>query len=101
MKRPIWAAVVTVMMTAAIGAVPAHAAVTLTTTTTAAAEAAVAAVAEGDPIDPPLYDETADGGTVRVNVVTKDRTDLPDAAAAGTTRQSFETLPVVTLEVDK
>ncbi|MDX3455832.1 S8 family serine peptidase, partial [Streptomyces sp. ME02-8801-2C] len=33
--------------------------------------------------------------------VTKDRTDLPDAAAAGTTRQSFETLPVVTLEVDK
>ncbi|MEU6230751.1 S8 family serine peptidase [Streptomyces sp. NPDC047042] len=95
MKRPIWAAVVTVMMTAAIGAVPAHAAVTLTTTTTAAA------AAEGDPIDPPLYDETADGGTVRVNVVTKDRTDLADAAAVGTMMQSFETLPVVTLEVDK
>ncbi|MEW1829365.1 S8 family serine peptidase [Streptomyces sp. NPDC088196] len=95
MKRPIWAAVVTVVMTAAVGAVPAHAVASLGTLATAAEEAA------GDPVDQPLYDETADGGTVRVNVVTKSRTDLPAATAVGTMMKSFTTLPVVTLRVDQ
>ncbi len=41
------------------------------------------------------------GGTVRVNVVTENRTDLSAAASAGETVQSFETMPVVTLKVDR
>ncbi|MBL3670499.1 proprotein convertase P-domain-containing protein [Streptomyces sp. M2CJ-2] len=79
------------MITASLGALPAHAAAPLSTTT--------AAGTTSDPIDPPLYDETADGGTVRVNVVTESRTDLADAAEAGDTLQSFDTLPVITLKV--
>ncbi|MFF3406592.1 S8 family serine peptidase [Streptomyces sp. NPDC002742] len=93
MKRPIWAAVITVVMTVTIGTVPAHAAAALGTT--------AAAETTDDPVAAPLYDETAGGGTVRVNVVTKSRTDLPGAAAIGTMMQSFRTLPVVTLKVDE
>ncbi|WP_405742911.1 proprotein convertase P-domain-containing protein [Streptomyces sp. NBC_00028] len=77
-------------MTVSLGVIPAY-----------AAEIPTTAVTESDPVDPPLYDETADGGTVRVNVVTEDRGDLSNAASAGETLLSFQTLPVVTLEVDK
>jgi len=90
MKRQIWATVATVLMTVSLGAIPAY-----------ATEISSPAVTESDPIDPPLYDETADGGTVRVNVVTEDRGDIATAASAGETRLSFKTLPMVTLEVDK
>jgi subtilisin-like proprotein convertase family protein/subtilisin family serine protease len=93
MRRLIWASVLTSVMTVSLGAIPAHAAATQTTTATTATTA-------GDPIDPPLYDETADGDTVRVNVVTENRADLADAASAGQTVQSFDTLPIVTLRVD-
>ncbi|MBT2675950.1 proprotein convertase P-domain-containing protein [Streptomyces sp. ISL-14] len=81
------------MITASLGAIPAHAAAP--SSTTAAAETT------SDPVDPPLYDETADGGRVRVNVVTEKRADLAGAATAGDTLQSFDTLPVVTLKVDR
>ncbi|MFI9831912.1 proprotein convertase P-domain-containing protein [Streptomyces sp. NPDC051913] len=77
-------------MTVSLGVIPAY-----------AAEISTTAVTESDPVDPPLYDETADGKTVRVNVVTEDRGDLSNAASAGETLLSFQTLPVVTLEVDK
>ncbi|MFE2531352.1 S8 family serine peptidase, partial [Streptomyces sp. NPDC059371] len=53
-----------------------------------------------DPVDPPLYDKTANGGKVRVNVLTKERADLSAAAATGKTMQSFATLPLVTVKVD-
>jgi subtilisin family serine protease len=58
----------------------------------------------GDPVDPALHDEVADGGTVRVNVVTRSRGDLPAAARAGKTGKALKTLstlPVTTLNVDK
>ncbi|MFI9340337.1 proprotein convertase P-domain-containing protein [Streptomyces sp. NPDC052773] len=94
MKRPLWSSAVTLaLVTASLGALPAHAAVPQSTP--------AATAASGDPVDPPLYDETADGGTVRVNVVTENRTDLSGAASAGDTVQTFQTLPLVTLKVDR
>ncbi|MEU4083325.1 S8 family serine peptidase [Streptomyces aureus] len=60
-----------------------------------------AAAATPDPVDPPLYDKTANGGKVRVNVVTKQRADLSAAAGTGRTVQTFRTLPLVTVKVDK
>jgi subtilisin-like proprotein convertase family protein/subtilisin family serine protease len=102
MKRRIWTTVVTTVMTVTLGAIPAHAVTSLGTTAATAAEDDLAGSAtQGDPIDPPLYEETADGDTVRVNVVTENRDDLSSAASAGVTVQSFSTLPVVTLRVDR
>ncbi|MFG2354163.1 proprotein convertase P-domain-containing protein [Streptomyces sp. NPDC048521] len=101
MKRRMWTTVVTAVMTVTFGAIPAHATTAEDTGTATTAGSGTAAAAEGDPIDPPLYDATAGGGTVRVNVVTENRADLSSAASAGQTVQSFETLPVVTLRVDK
>jgi subtilisin-like proprotein convertase family protein/subtilisin family serine protease len=60
-----------------------------------------ASVAENDPVGPSLLRMAQDRGTVRVNVVTKDRADLPSATAAGMRVQSFDRLPMVTLKVDK
>ncbi|MFV2117819.1 proprotein convertase P-domain-containing protein [Streptomyces sp. Act-28] len=93
MKRRIWTAVIGTVMTTILGTVPVYAAASSSTDT--------AAAAEDDPVDPPLYDSTADGGTVRVNVVTEDRADLPSAAAVGQTVLAFDKLPVVTLKVDR
>ncbi|MER7625228.1 S8 family serine peptidase [Streptomyces sp. NPDC126503] len=91
MKKTIWATVVAVAMTTTLGSIPAQAAAPTSTT----------AAATGEVIDPPLYDRTAGGHTVRVNVLTKSRTDIPEAATAGETKQSFAALPVVTLRVDR
>ncbi|NUR64773.1 MAG: peptidase S8, partial [Streptomyces sp.] len=93
MNRRIWAAVITSVMAATLSAIPAHATDTTSTTSTA--------TTADDPIDPPLYDQTADGDTVRVNVVTESRADLSSAASVGDTLQSFDTLPIVTLRVNK
>ncbi|WP_426368030.1 S8 family serine peptidase [Streptomyces sp. E-08] len=94
MKRTIWATVVTAMTAVTLGAaIPAHA-VTPASTTTAAGAAA-------DPVDPPLYDQTAGGDKVRVNVVTQTLADVATAATAGEKKQEFETVPVVTLKVDR
>ncbi|WP_254705609.1 S8 family peptidase [Streptomyces vilmorinianum] len=92
MRRPIWATVVTAMMTVTLGAIPANAAPVNAGTTTPTA---------ADPIDPALHDEVADGGTVRVNVVTRSRADLPAAARAGKALQTLAALPVTTLNVDE
>ncbi|WP_037803686.1 S8 family peptidase, partial [Streptomyces resistomycificus] len=103
MNRRIWTTVVTTVMTMALGAIPAHAVTTASITAvagTAQDDPAGTATAD-DPIDPPLYDDTADGDTVRVNVVTENRDDLSSAASAGETVQSFSTLPIVTLRVDR
>ncbi|MFI5808179.1 S8 family serine peptidase [Streptomyces sp. NPDC051561] len=94
MKRTIWATVVTTMTVVTLGAaIPAYA-VTPQGTATAAEAAA-------DPVDPPLYDRTVSGGKVRVNVVTETLADVADAARAGEKKQEFETVPVVTLKVDR
>ncbi|MFJ9729343.1 proprotein convertase P-domain-containing protein [Streptomyces sp. NPDC101209] len=54
-----------------------------------------------DPVDPPLRTKTRDDATVRVNVVTKSRADLPGAVTAGRKLQSFDKLPLATLRVGK
>ncbi|WP_234329221.1 MULTISPECIES: proprotein convertase P-domain-containing protein [unclassified Streptomyces] len=60
-----------------------------------------ASAAQHDPVDASLRAKTRGDGTVRVNVVTKNRADLPDAATVGKKMQSFDKLPLVTLRVDK
>ncbi|MFI6523827.1 hypothetical protein [Streptomyces uncialis] len=52
------------------------------------------------PVDPPLFDKTQGGGTVRVNVVTNRRADLASASAAGETLVSYDTVPMVTLRTN-
>ncbi|MEV0188589.1 S8 family serine peptidase [Kitasatospora purpeofusca] len=74
------------------------------TSASAPAPAPVSASASAEqpgPVDPPLFDRTRDGRTVRVNVVTDRRTDLASATGAGPTLVSYDTLPVVTLRVDE
>ena len=95
MNRRIWATVVTTVTIAALSALPAHAAVPSSPSSTATT------ATEDDPIDPPLYDATSGGETVRVNVVTESRDDLSSAASVGETLQTFATLPIVTLRVDR
>ncbi len=56
--------------------------------------------AERPVIDPALPAKTDDGRKIRVNVVTKSRSDLPAATAAGTPLRTFSRYPVVTLRVD-
>ncbi|MFB8235950.1 S8 family serine peptidase [Kitasatospora purpeofusca] len=56
---------------------------------------------EVGPVDPPLFDSTRNGRTVRVNVVTERRADLASATDAGPTLVSYDTLPMVTLRVDQ
>ncbi|WP_055731150.1 S8 family serine peptidase [Kitasatospora sp. MBT66] len=60
---------------------------------------ASASAEEAGPVDPPLFDSTRNGRTVRVNVVTDRRTDLASATDAGPTLVSYDTLPMVTLRV--
>ncbi|MGW8361654.1 S8 family serine peptidase [Streptomyces wedmorensis] len=90
--RPIWAmaAVTAVVLFTAL---PANAA--------PQPDAVPAASAEPDPVDPPLLDATADGSTVRVNVVTRHRAALDSASDAGETLVSYDSLPLVTLRVDE
>ncbi|MFE5946953.1 S8 family serine peptidase [Streptomyces sp. NPDC056480] len=64
-------------------------------------DAVPAASTAPDPVDPPLLDATADGGTVRVNVVTRHREALDSASEAGETLVSYDSLPLVTLRVDE
>ncbi|GGT78645.1 S8 family peptidase [Streptomyces lateritius] len=92
MKRPIWSTVITAVVAVSLGAIPAYA---------APVSPEKAAPAAADPVDPALEDQVSDGGTVRVNVVTRNRADLPAAARAGKALQTLSTLPVTTLRVDK
>ncbi|WP_199565823.1 S8 family serine peptidase [Spongiactinospora rosea] len=55
---------------------------------------------DGPWVEPGLVDKLSAGGHVRLNVVTKDRADLPDAAA-GQVLQTFTELPVITLRGDR
>ncbi|MGW7613719.1 S8 family serine peptidase, partial [Streptomyces sp. NPDC054766] len=94
MKRTSWMTVVTAMTAISLSAaIPAQASAPLSPPTAAEATPAT--------IDPPLYDKTANGGKVRVNVLTKQRADLSAAADTGKTVQTFETLPLVTVKVDQ
>ncbi|MBT2470516.1 S8 family serine peptidase [Streptomyces sp. ISL-66] len=57
--------------------------------------------ADESPVDPPLFDETQGGGSVRVNVLLDGRSDLSSASEAGETLVSYDSLPMVTLRVDR
>ncbi|MEU4353075.1 proprotein convertase P-domain-containing protein [Streptomyces virginiae] len=93
MKRPVWALVTATAAALVLTAIPAPANPLLGTSPASAAPTG--------PVDPPLLDETASGGTVRVNVVTDQRTDLASASEAGQTLVSYDTLPMVTLRVNR
>ncbi|GLF92759.1 S8 family serine peptidase [Streptomyces yaizuensis] len=92
MKRSIWSTVAMAMIAVAIGAAPAPAA--------PVSSQEPAPPAANPVVDPELRERTTAGRTVRVNVVTKSRTDLPDAANAGRVLQRLSRLPVVTLRAD-
>ncbi|WP_234899897.1 S8 family serine peptidase [Streptomyces filamentosus] len=64
------------------------------------AGSAAAATGTG-PVAAPLFDRTQDGGTVRVNVVTDQRSTLASVAEAGQTLVSYDVLPMTTLRVDQ
>ncbi|HZM77405.1 MAG TPA: proprotein convertase P-domain-containing protein [Candidatus Limnocylindrales bacterium] len=93
MKKPQWATATATVAAMVLAAIPADITTLLGNN--------LASVAENDTIEPSLLRKTQNGGTVRVNVVAKDRADLPTATAAGTKVQSFDRLPMVTLKVDK
>ncbi|MFI6787013.1 S8 family serine peptidase [Nonomuraea sp. NPDC050383] len=52
-------------------------------------------------IEPRLSERAAAAGKIRVNVVSRTRADLPDAAAGGQVVQQLSRLPVLTLHVDQ
>ena len=52
-------------------------------------------------VDNALRERVADGHQVRVNVTTRTRADLPEAAQAGEVVHRLRTLPVVTMRVDE
>ncbi|MFJ9431886.1 S8 family serine peptidase [Streptomyces sp. NPDC101490] len=93
MKRPIGGVVVAVAAAAAMVVTVTPVGADPLTGTASAAEG-------GGPVAPLLFDETQSGGTVRVNVVTAQRTDLASVADVGQTLVSYSTLPMTTLRVD-
>ncbi|MEW1697919.1 S8 family serine peptidase [Streptomyces sp. NPDC091278] len=94
MKRPIGGVAVAVAAAAAMVVTVTPVGADPLTGTASAAEG-------GGPVAPLLFDETQNGGTVRVNVVTAQRTDLASVADAGQTLVSYSTLPMTTLRVDR
>ncbi|MEU1217790.1 S8 family peptidase [Streptomyces microflavus] len=60
-----------------------------------------ALAAISDAVDPALNDKVASGGTVRVNVVTSQASELSSAQTAGETLVTYTTLALVTLRVDQ
>ncbi|MFE5884561.1 proprotein convertase P-domain-containing protein [Streptomyces hydrogenans] len=94
MKRPTWALVTAVSAALLFTAIPAPA------HSAAPSDDPVPSADRTGPVDPPLFDATQDGSTIRVNVVTDQRTDLAAATQAGETLVSYDALPLVTLRVD-
>ncbi|MEU5219065.1 S8 family serine peptidase [Streptomyces sp. NPDC020807] len=92
MKRPIGGVVVAAAAAAAmmIGVTPVDAS-PLTGTVSVSSDGPVAAA---------LFDEAQSGGTVRVNVVTAQQSQIASVADAGQTLVSYGTLPMTTLRVD-
>ncbi|MEV0145674.1 MULTISPECIES: S8 family serine peptidase [unclassified Nonomuraea] len=88
-------------MTTAIATGPAHAAPASPTTPAAADSTAQQATSAAPWIEPRLSERAAAAGKIRVNVVSKTRADLPDAAASGQVVQQLSRFPVVTLHVDQ
>ncbi|GIG03130.1 proprotein convertase P-domain-containing protein [Catellatospora citrea] len=94
MKNPLWATLSAVVALSVVSTA-------LPVNTETPFEISPASAVNGSPVDPPLLRKAQERGTVRVNVVTEDRSGLPGAATAGRKVQSFDRLPMVTLQVDK
>ncbi|WP_256090860.1 proprotein convertase P-domain-containing protein [Streptomyces griseus] len=91
LKRPFWAAVTATAAAMVLATMPSpYNPVTGT-----------ALAAASDAVDPALNDKVASGGTVRVNVVTSQTSELSSAQTAGQTLVTYTTLPLVTLRVDR
>ncbi|MFD1546141.1 S8 family serine peptidase [Nonomuraea guangzhouensis] len=92
----------------AIATGPAYAAEAPSTASTAAPTAAAAtastapqATSTAPYIEPQLSARAAAAGKIRVNVVSKTRADMPDAAASGQVVQQLSRFPLITLHVDQ
>ncbi|MEU1087821.1 S8 family serine peptidase [Streptomyces sp. NPDC005892] len=89
MRRTIWSTVALAVTVVAIGTAPAH-----------ADPLDSSGPAPTAKVDQALSGRVADGETVRVNVTTRTRADLPDAAQVGEVVNELHRLPVVTMRVD-
>ncbi|MET7334639.1 hypothetical protein [Nonomuraea sp. NPDC005650] len=83
--------VVMALAATAIASAPAHA---------APADLDGQATSAPPSVEPELRTRAAAAGRIRVNVVTRTRADLPDAASAGQVLQTLSRFPMVTLRVD-
>ncbi|MDR8414981.1 hypothetical protein MTP10_40415, partial [Nonomuraea sp. 3-1Str] len=113
MKLRVLSCVIAALATTVIATGPVHAAepspTTPAATASTAATAATAATAstsqQATPaapwIEPRLSERAAAAGTIRVNVVSRTRADLPDAAAGGQVIQQLSRLPMLPLHVDQ
>ncbi|WP_433427658.1 S8 family serine peptidase [Nonomuraea sp. CA-141351] len=101
MKLRVLSSVFVALAATAIATGPAHAAAAPTAAPTAATSAAQQATSATPWIEPKLSERVAAAGKIRVNVVSKTRADLPDAAASGQVVQQLSRFPLVTLHVDQ
>ncbi|MEV1172743.1 S8 family serine peptidase [Nonomuraea sp. NPDC049784] len=97
MKLRVLSSVIVALAATAIATGPAYAA----EAPPAAASAAQQATSATPWIEPKLSERVAAAGKIRVNVVSKTRADLPDAAASGQVVQQLSRFPLVTLHVDQ
>ncbi|MFI7703944.1 proprotein convertase P-domain-containing protein [Nonomuraea sp. NPDC049480] len=84
----------------AIATGPAHASPAPSASTSPATSAGQQATSASPWIEPQLSERVAAAGKIRVNVVSKTRAGLPDAASSGQVVQQLSRFPVVTLRVD-
>ncbi|MDR8413287.1 hypothetical protein MTP10_31715, partial [Nonomuraea sp. 3-1Str] len=101
MKLRVLSCVIAALATTVIATGPVHAAEPSPTTPAATAATAQQATPAAPWIEPRLSERAAAAGTIRVNVVSRSRADLPDAAAGGQVIQQLSRLPVLTLHVDQ
>lgn len=95
MKFPVLSCVIVAFAATTLVSVPAHA-----TSANLEQQTTQQTTAAAPTVEPELRTKLAAGGKLRVNVVTKSRTDLPDASANGQVLQTSSRFPMVTLRVD-
>ncbi|MFG1966627.1 S8 family serine peptidase [Nonomuraea sp. NPDC049028] len=108
MKLRVLSCVIAALATTALATGPANAAEAPPTTPAASASAtqqttstAQQGTSAAPYVEPQLSARVAAAGKIRVNVVSKTRADLPDAASSGQVVQQLTRFPVVTLHVDQ
>ncbi|GAA3211115.1 S8 family serine peptidase [Nonomuraea helvata] len=102
MKLRVLSSLIVALAATAIATGPAYAAEAPSPAApTAAASAAQQTTSAAPYIEPQLSARVAAAGKIRVNVVSRTRADMPDAAASGQVVQQLSRFPVVTLHVDQ